>query len=340
MSYDYGTVEVAVHGPAEKLQKLEQTLLACLDEIYLEEGAEELVAREVESLAEGLSWPVKKAKAAPEKEMTVEDNIFSETTPHELIDCLSAAAATLPELAMAVKAEISNSVTDTPWYEAYYSAAGEDGLADVDVATKTWITMPVLDVNGKREYLNLYDLLEAECWWLAEVETEEIRYWLETNRYHLLLKFTPYPEEHYAPLASLLDVTVQEMIDMDEGMPTGEWERVADWFRLNDNEAIQYKVSALEAEFDGKYRFETFLRGTEPEDAYPDEFILGVFRLLLPEVPITIRRKDGKPYYFDDQGNAYYFGKSILIDDETGFIEREVHPQFPPEANWLPEGWR
>ena len=67
-----------------------------------------------------------------------------------------------------------------------------------------------------------------------------------------------------------------------------------------------------------------------------DEFILGIFKLLLPKVDITIKKRDGRRFYFDGKGNEYLFLGSV--DRSTIRTVKGYLWEFPPDAVWA-IGW-
>lgn len=63
-----------------------------------------------------------------------------------------------------------------------------------------------------------------------------------------------------------------------------------------------------------------------------DEFILGMFKLLLPKADITIKKRDGRRFYFDGKGNEYFFLGSVdrsAIRTARGYVWA-----FPLNAVW------
>ena len=351
MRYD-GTIKVAMHAPAGMMIDLDAVL-----QEWMEQKPKDYVNRYVredwKAVEKELQWVGEICQKQPADEMVTMEWEYFSNIALVVLDFIDGIAHLRPEIALAVTMAVNFSVTDTSGYFSYYSPAGansilKEGRTEEElISTRTvngvtttkrrktgdysledfidWenhacnskMTIPLsaVDVHGKK---HVFDLLKVkdlnkdifDRWQLDAYDVDMASMEVEEGRGELLFQLSP----------------------------QGVWRRMARWFYPDGCEEIADDVCQLEEQFDGEYDFEEFFAPVYDDEVvdYPDEFVLGIFHLLLPDTKISIQTVDGAPHYLDEQGNEYFFGNQTDFDEWD--IKNEIDWGFPPEADWVPFG--
>lgn len=118
--------------------------------------------------------------------------------------------------------------------------------------------------------------------------------------------------------------------------PDGTWRRVANSFDPADHGQLAEKVTRLEEQFGGRFKFdEIFAAADEDDDSGEDEpagyrdFLKGAMELLLDmelRLETTALENSELPHFLDEEGNEYFFGFTVFVIN-IGLSLGDVHTE-------------
>lgn len=329
MSIDYGDLAVAFRGKAEDLRALGPAAEKWLKKQDTADWDQALV-EEIQSFAGMFAL---EGRDGGEAVLVETGAYFTHYVGYNLW-CVNAMSKACPAVEVAAVTKVSNSVTDVPQWLAYFSPAGKKGIA-----------------SGNSPDDMIWKGAEPDWLWIGKKK----RYSFEFCQL-----------EDYEGMVHELDVSVARgnknlnyMTALLLRSPKNIWKFVGvhaafhwwSWGKPYPQGASEEKCRELEEQFQGAYTCADFFGGVKapgavewswkdcepmkelPEDA--DAFILGLFKLFLPKVDITIKKRDGRRFYFDEKGNEYFFLGSV--DRSTIRTVKGSLWAFPPDAVWAIE---
>lgn len=326
MSIDYGDLAVAFRGKAEDLRALGPAAEKWLKKQDTADWDQALV-EEIQSFAGMFAL---EGRDGGEAVLVETGAYFTHYVGYNLW-CVNAMSKACPAVEVAAVTKVSNSVTDVPQWLAYFSPAGKKGIASGnspdDMIWKGKALMWPQGGDGKQYPFQFCQVEDYEGA-VHELDVSMVRGNYNSGCTALVLR----SPKHIWKFANVRLY-------------------FCDWYGDQPYPPIQAdekRCRELEERFQGVYACADFFGcAKEPgagkwswEDSEPmkelpdgaDEFILGIFKLLLPKADITIKKRDGRRFYFDGKGNEYFFLGSVdrsTIQTAKGYVWA-----FPPDAVW------
>lgn len=327
MSIDYGDLAVAFRGKAEDLRALgpaAEKWLKKQDTAYWDQA----LVEEIQSFA---GMFVLEGRDGGEAVLVETGAYFTQFVGYNLW-CVNAMSKACPDVEVAAVTKVSNSVTDEPQWLSYFSPAGKKGIASgkfpLDMIWKgktsywggngKWYSFQFCRVEDYEGTVHELDVSEVRgnynsgCTALVLRSPKNIWKFVNVHSY-----FRGWHGDRPYPPSLSDEKGCRELEDRFRGAYT-----CADFFGCAKEPGA------------AKWSWED----SEPMKELPDgadEFILGIFKLLLPKVDITIKKRDGRRFYFDGKGNEYLFLGSV--DRSTIRTVKGYLWEFPPDAVWAIE---
>lgn len=326
MSIDYGDLAVAFRGKAEDLRALGPAAEKWLKKQDTADWDQALV----EEIRRFAGMFALEGRDGGEAVLVETGTYFTHYVGCNLW-CVNAMSKACPAVEVAAVTKVSSSVTDKPQWLAYFSPAGKKGIAGGnspdDIIWKGKALMWPQGGDGKQypfQFCRVEDYEGA----VHELDVSMVRGNYNSGCTALVLrspknvwKFANvrlyfcdwYGDEPYPPIQAD-EKSCRELEERFQGVYA-----CADFF------------GCAKEPGGGKWSWED----SEPMKELPDgadEFILGIFKLLLPKADITIKKRDGRRFYFDGKGNEYFFLGNVdrsTIQTAKGYVWA-----FPPDAVW------
>lgn len=326
MSIDYGDLAVAFRGKAEDLRALGPAAEKWLKKQDTADWDQALV----EEIRRFAGMFALEGRDGGEVVLVETGENFTDYVGYNLW-CVNAMSKACPAVEVAAVTKVSNSVTDEPQWLAYFSPAGKKGIASGnspdDMIWKGKTLMWPQGGDGKQYPFQFCQVEDYEGA-VHELDVSGARGNHNPGCTALVLRSPKH---------------IWKFVNAHSYFST--WHRDEPY---PPNPTDEKNCRELEERFQGVYACADFFGcAKEPgagkrswEDSEPmkelpdgaDEFILGIFKLLLPKADITIKKRDGRRFYFDEKGNEYFFLGSV--DRSTIRTVKGYVWAFPPDAAW------
>lgn len=329
----YGTIYVAMHGPAKLLRQAAELMEG---DVYEEAGT--IRDNLLESIAD-----------CEEEKVVVaywDDQKDSNEDLRGYLNTLEVIAQKVPSLDIAVAARVCNSISDSWHYSSYYSPAGSNTLKpdDFDNYRRSSITgagvqLRVVDHEGKAQTYDLYD--EDEWNFFGEdvyFNPEEVSYMYEIaceqlEDKPLLLRMFDYKD--YDKMVLEVSRTPDTLVPNQEG------KIVVETFDSSKMEFVTVEIDVTKAEGVTWKEIEPYFLIPVYGQNRPEwslerlEKIVRYLRCLYPEDDIQAELVKGRPYIHNKDGIEYFPGSMAELYE--GSQSTVVKWGFPEEAQeWIP----
>ena len=332
----YGTIYIAMHGPAKLLRQAAE-----LPEMERFEDAET-----VQTVRENLT---KAGKSAAGEGIAVaywKDFKDSNQTLETYMNLLEYIANNVPGLDIAVAAQSSNTVTGGHSYYSYYSPAGSNTLNLDDFNTyrraefaDSGVQLWVKDHTKKTLTCNLYDKYE----WIYPFIDEDADFDPEDSEYMYEIACEQMEGKPFLLHAFEEDGKMRlEVWIPKELIPNKSGKVVIEKFDYETFEDVRIEkkvdpsigISWKEIE---PYFLIPIGIGKKKTACPPEalEKIIKYWRSLDPDEDIQLKFCDGRPYICDKRGDEYFLGSMVTLEETSD--RWKVDWKFPKEAQkWIP----
>ena len=266
--------------------------------------------------AEDLLIPVEYLRSIPKDQ--IETIKFDVDTGLDVLDCMDKIANAIPEIEIAIAAEVEFSVTETVGFFSYFSPRGDNSIHPDEFLSNFCGSRMCIPLSGKFHDGSpfQFDLMDVDD---------------KCSDWRVDLEF--YPEPEYSVLNSITDCYSGTGIAIVlQHTQNGDWSIIADPYTYN---RLRDGFAAIEKEFANEYSLNMLLRVYTDGDfpPYSINFLDKSLQLLCPNYHILINEVGNLLYLSDLEGNEYFLGSMLTPDlDNCGY---RVDWGFPKDADWI-----